>query len=128
MSRVMMVSSDCHVMARIEDYRPYVASKHLGAFEDWAAALPSYEGRLPEFFHEDTLAEHNTHVLVRRGAKRAIGISIGACANSKPMASWPKSSIPTPALPWARFRSVGARSTPRSFRPGPRPTTAGSPS
>jgi predicted TIM-barrel fold metal-dependent hydrolase len=67
---MMMVSSDCHVMARIEDYRPYVESKHRNAFEEWAAALPSYAGALPEFFHEDTLAEHNAHASVQEGGEQ----------------------------------------------------------
>ncbi len=69
MSRVMMVSSDCHVMARVEDYRPYIESKHRDAFEAWAEALPSYAGGLPEFFSEETLSEHTGHESVKNGGE-----------------------------------------------------------
>jgi predicted TIM-barrel fold metal-dependent hydrolase len=69
MSRTLMVSSDCHVMARIEDYRPYVESKHRDDFNRWAAQLPSYYGNLPSFFHEESLAKHNDHDSVRAGGE-----------------------------------------------------------
>lgn len=69
MSRVMLVSSDCHVMARTQDYRPYIESKHIGSFDDWVKQLPDYASGLPEFFHEDSLANHNEHSSVRSGGE-----------------------------------------------------------
>lgn len=69
MSRIMMVSSDCHVMARTEDYRPYIESRHLRQFDAWVEQLPNYDDGLPEFFHEDSLSDHNDHASVRAGGE-----------------------------------------------------------
>ncbi len=33
MTRILMISSDCHVMARVEDYRPYVETAQRAAFD-----------------------------------------------------------------------------------------------
>jgi predicted TIM-barrel fold metal-dependent hydrolase len=66
---MMMLSSDCHVMARTEDYRPYLESKHSAAFDDWVRKLPSYAQGLPEFFHQESLSEHNDHDSVRSGGE-----------------------------------------------------------
>ena len=36
MSHYLMVSSDCHAAARTSDYRPYIESRHVAAFEEWS--------------------------------------------------------------------------------------------
>lgn len=69
MSRMLMISSDCHVMARTEDYRPYVEERQRGAFERWASELANYHEGLPEFFHAESLASHNEHESVRAGGE-----------------------------------------------------------
>ena len=69
MSRILMVSSDCHVMPRTDDYRPYVEERHRKAFDDWAASLPSYAGALAQGFHDETLSRHNDHEAVISGGE-----------------------------------------------------------
>ncbi len=69
MARMMMVSSDCHVMARTADYQPYIESKHGGAFEEWVRELPNYWDALPAFFHEESLSQHNSHASVQSGGE-----------------------------------------------------------
>ncbi len=69
MTRILMISSDCHALARVEDYRPYVETAQRAAFDRWASGLENYHAGLPEFFHEDSLAAHNDHDSVRSGGE-----------------------------------------------------------
>ncbi|QTZ91267.1 amidohydrolase family protein [Streptomyces auratus] len=47
--RYTVISADCHAGADLLDYRPYLASRHHEAFDDWAAAYVNP--------HEDLLAD-----------------------------------------------------------------------
>jgi predicted TIM-barrel fold metal-dependent hydrolase len=69
MSGLLMISSDCHVMARTEDYRPYVEERYQARFDDWVAHLPSYEAGLEQGFHDETLAHHKAHESVVSGGE-----------------------------------------------------------
>ena len=90
MARMMMVSSDCHAMARTADYQPYIESKHRRAFDEWVGQLPSYHDALPAFFHEESLSQHDSHASVGPVARRDTGTSIGVSRSSKPTASSPR--------------------------------------
>ena len=69
MSRILMVSSDCHAMARIDDYRPYVEARHRNAFDRWAQSVEDQRERERAFFHAECLSAHEDHEAVRGGGE-----------------------------------------------------------
>ena len=65
MSRMLLVSSDCHAAARPDDYRPYLEERHLPAYEQWLPRMR--RGDVSELaessgsYEQTTLSEHFDH-------------------------------------------------------------------
>ncbi len=65
MSRMLLVSSDCHAAARPDDYRPYIEGRHLSAYEEWLPRMR--RGDVSELqestsrYGETTVSDHFDH-------------------------------------------------------------------
>ncbi len=112
--RYAVISSDCHAGADLRDYRPYLESALHEEFDRWADAYVNPFGDL------------------ERADATATGTTRCATGRSRPTASWPRSSTPTPSRRSSRWAvwwpwSPPPRST-GSDSPASARTTGGWPS
>jgi predicted TIM-barrel fold metal-dependent hydrolase len=110
MNRMLMISSDCHVMARTQDYRPYVEAGQRDAFDRWASELASYHAALPEFFHAESLSLHNDHEAVKAGGEEGYWDFDRRIRELEADGVAAEVIFPNPGVPFGAFPMTGAES------------------